>query len=205
MELEYKWVLVDEKQANVILNDPFICNKIIYSNKLKMNAIYYDTEDRIIESMHGALRLRKENATSICCMKLNTVSSEGYKLRNEYEVEANTIKEGIKLLSAVGALQEVCTKLMCTNLNEICRIEFERCKYEICFITPSRSCNVELSIDKGYSMNKKNKVPISEIEFEFLDGDKEYFHILARRIQKKFALKNQELSKIGRVLILEGE
>ena len=54
-------------------------------------------------------------------------------------------------------------------------------------------------------MNKKNKVPISEIEFEFLDGDKEYFHILARRIQKKFALKNQELSKIGRVLILEGE
>ena len=98
MEREYKWMIPQDTLA--ALADFLHQEQTRLSHEmLHMAAIYYDTADDLVYKNGAALRIRQENDRSVCCMK-RTLKKEGAQaLREEYEVEAATLAEGLKKLA----------------------------------------------------------------------------------------------------------
>ena len=69
MELEFKWDLPDAEVLESMRADPEIAALCIGQEDIAMDAVYYDTADGLFTGMRGALRLRRENDTTVCCMK----------------------------------------------------------------------------------------------------------------------------------------
>ena len=54
-----------------------------------MESSYFDTADGLLKEHQAALRLRRENDRSVCCMKLrNTDTPDGMRAHEEYQCEA---------------------------------------------------------------------------------------------------------------------
>ena len=80
MEKEYKW-RADEKLLGQALL--WASSRIgSQSRTINMESSYFDTADGLLKEHQAALRLRRENDRSVCCMKLrNTDTPEKCKIK----------------------------------------------------------------------------------------------------------------------------
>lgn len=87
MEKEYKW-RADEKLLGQALL--WASSRIgSQSRTINMESSYFDTADGLLKEHQAALRLRRENDRSVCCMKLrNTDTPDGMRAHEEYQCEA---------------------------------------------------------------------------------------------------------------------
>lgn len=198
MEIEYKWDMADPELAHTMVSSEFLADAIVSQREIRMQAIYFDTAASDVYAMHGGLRIRRENETSVCCLKMSAESLEACKTRREFEVVADNIEDGLIKLPQAGAPQEVCDRLLAGKPLPICETVFTRqaCKLEF------ENCNAELAFDWG-EMRRNGKVaPIHEIELEYVSGSQESFHALAAGLEEQFALIVQPLSKLARAMSL---
>ncbi len=198
MEREYKWMIPQDTLA--ALADFLHQEQTRLSHEmLHMAAIYYDTEDDLVYKNGAALRIRQENDRSVCCMK-RTLKKEGAQaLREEYEVEAATLAEGLKKLPAAGAPQELCDLLSGQQFRELGRTDFIRNCY-LLEISADASFTAEFAVDVGALGASGAMQSFEELELELKSGDTAAFIAYAEMLERRFALIPQKCSKLARAI-----
>lgn len=203
MELEYKWKMPDLTSEQILERLSPLGAEIRSNTEFKMRAAYYDTDDRIFTEMHGALRIREENGQRICCMKLSKSASGACTTREEYEVPADSVQEGLRKLPAQGASQTFCETVMKHDIIQLCEINFTRIAYQLRFSVDGEVCEGELAIDQGLASKETTSIPISEVEFEHKSGSISLFHKCAEQIKDALSLEPQTLSKLAQIMLAE--
>lgn len=202
MELEYKWKLTADTELDRLLHWVLTSAALESRETTEMKAVYYDTQDRLFSQMHGALRIREENQSRVCCMKLQTHAQGAYTLRKEYEVSAPDVYTGLSLLPAQGAPAELCLRAAQGPVVELCRTEFIRQAYRLVIGGGDELCRAELAVDAGTAAREDRSAPLSELELEHTGGSTEVFHRFAAQLAGTFHLEAQPLSKLARAMAL---
>lgn len=198
MEREYKWQIPQETLA-ALAETLHTAEGRLSHETVQMAAVYYDTADNLVYRSGAALRIRRENARSVCCMK-RTVSKQGAQaLREEYEVEAETLSEGLSKLPDVGAPRALCEQLRGQEFRELARTEFTRNCY-LLEIRASASFTAELAVDVGALGVSGHMLPFEELELELKSGDAAAFQAYADALEAQFSLIPQEKSKLARAV-----
>ncbi|MDO4182211.1 MAG: hypothetical protein Q4E12_01180, partial [Coriobacteriia bacterium] len=148
----------------------------------------------------GGLRLRQENDASVCCLKLSADAGYGFKQRQEFEVSAPTIREGLQALPGAGAPADVCAQLLAEGVQETCYTHFTRQATLVQWREGEASVTAELAFDQGTLGHSTASAPLREVELEYKDGSVELFHTLAARLEDNLHLVPQPLSKLARAL-----
>ena len=198
MEIEYKWELPDEDVLAELLGDDELAPMLGEPCTLRMRAIYYDTAAEDVRRMRGGLRIRQENDESVCCLKLAAQASGACKARQEFEVAADDIIEGLGMLPDVGAPADVCEMLLAAKPQPTCETDFTRREY----VLACDDFTAALAIDTGEMRRQGHTAPIHEMELEHLSGSEEAFRACATRMQERFGLETQPLSKLARAMAL---
>ena len=199
MEFEYKWIISDEEMFHKIVTSNKVAPLVIGKHDIHMQAVYYDTADQLIKQKGGALRLRKENDLSICCLKLKEQGEGAYKTRKDFEVEAENIYDGLTSLASIDdESTDICSLLKNSTFIELCRTNFLRHAYLLNIEIPSGRCNGELAFDHGEMSLGTQSMPLCEMEFEYKSGDFQAFHDFADLLQTEYRLTPQPLSKFAR-------
>jgi len=193
MEKEYKW------QANAALRERFMQllaahEALCSAQTVQMAAVYYETADGILRKNGTALRLRRENDHSVCCMKRTLEKDGALAVRDEFEVQAETVQEGLEKLSEKGAPRDLCIFLRAQQLTELARTEFER----HCYLIAPGAFTAEFAVDAGKLGNHGVMQPFEEIELELKTGDAAAFCAYAEQLQAEYGLIPQPLSKLAR-------
>ena len=104
MEKEYKW-----RADELLLNRALLwaSSRIgSQSRTIRMESSYFDTADGMMRNKKAALRLRRENERTVCCMKLRgeEESTDGLRAHEEYQCDAGTLEDGLRQLPEQAAL-----------------------------------------------------------------------------------------------------
>ncbi len=197
MEKEYKW------KANDTILDmalSWASEKMdAHSRSIHMQSKYYDTKDGLLRKQMAALRMRKENETSVVCMKLrNENTPEGMRTHEEYECESESVNEGLKHLVSKGAPKELCEEAASAELEVTCEVNFTRCAV----LLQDGDTVSELALDKGILIHGSRSAPLCEIELEFIAGNENVFHQTAKELADTLSLVPEPLSKLERARAL---
>lgn len=198
MEIEYKWEMPDGERCAGLLKMLLQDGALSEVHSIHMHACYYDTVDRYVYSIHGGLRRRMENETSVCCLKLAVRGDDGFRTRKEFEVEADDIHEGLMRLKASDAPADICEELLSRELELLCETDFMRDEYDFA----SSHFSAKLAFDRGKMTRQDRQAPISELEFELVEGDEEAFHQYASKLEHACDLVVQPKSKLARAASL---
>ena len=197
MEREYKWMLPRENMAQLAgyLRET---GKRLSSGTVHMQAVYYDTENEDCRKMGAALRIRRENDRSVCCLKQTVSRAGALAEREEYETEAKTLEEGLTRLPDAGAPADLCLFLRHQSFTELARTDFIRSCYLLHIAQDEGTFTAELAVDIGYLGNSGRTQRFEEIELELKAGSTKGFTQFAEALQTRFALTPQPLSKLAR-------
>ena len=195
MEQEYKWILPQET-LRTLAADLHNAPERVSSDTINMAAIYYDTPDDLVYRSGAALRIRRENAHSVCCMKRTLTKDGACAVREEYEVEAETVAEGLQKLPDAGAPHALCEMLANQPFRELARTEFVR----RCILLRYETFTAELAVDVGMLGGGANMLPFEELELELKSGDEAAFHAYAKELEAQFSLCPQTQSKLARAI-----
>ena len=200
MEREYKWKIPSETLA-ALADYLHAMPERLAHDSLHMAAVYYDTPDDLVYKNGAALRIRKENDRSVCCMK-RTVKKEGAQaLREEYEVDAETLKEGLQKLPAAGAPRDLCILLSHQQFRVLGKTDFVRNCY---LLAPESSFTAEFAVDVGQLGGEAHTEDFEELELELKTGDEAAFQRYAAELEQQFSLQPQKLSKLARAIRAAG-
>lgn len=200
MEVEYKWNLSSSINSENIFTEIEIPITLLEKSTIQMSAKYYDTDDEVLKNNQGALRLRKENDLSVCCLKLKSIGNGNCVKREEYEVVSDNIFEGINKLSQSGAPVNLCQLLIKKKVKETCFISFLRKRMTVSIKIDNFEATVELAFDEGFFEHETRKTAFSDFECEYVNGDEIAFHAFAKKLESNFKLVPQNLPKIARAL-----
>lgn len=198
MEIEYKWDMPDKSTLDALLMAPELAQEPTGCDEIRMHAIYYDTAQGDMQRLHGGLRVRREGERSVCCLKLAAGGDGGCKMRQEFEVAARDVVDGLRALPDVGAPADICALLIANEPRPSCETDFVRLKRMV----SSGGFVAELAVDTGEMRRESQVAPIREVELEFLDGDEGAFHAYAQELQERYDLAPQPLSKLARAMAL---
>ena len=163
---------------------------------VEMAASYFDTPDRALKREGISLRLRQENGTGVCCLK----SRVSQNARQEFEVRANTIEDGIRQLCATYNLPERAQNLLQTaQLECVYSSRFTR----ICRLIESGESTVEIAFDSGELCRGQLRCAVSEIELELKDGCESDLEAVCAYLQAKYSLPRSNSTKAGRASALQ--
>lgn len=194
MEREFKWAAKREDFS-------ILCAYLGLTNlprRIQMRAVYYDTPDGMLRAQRIGLRLRTENDSTVCCLKLRDQTSCGRHMHEEYECAADTLEQGLRQLSAVGAPSELLAQLSAVPLTPIAQTNFTRLAFDL--VRPDFTA--ELCYDEGTLSGAAQHAPFQEIECELKSGKADVFDILCATLATRFSLTAQPLSKLSRALLL---
>lgn len=199
MEREYKWRIPADTLTGLAA---FLHSHLgrITQNTLRMEAVYYDTPDGFVHRNGAALRIRRENAVSVCCMKRTVRKKGALAEREEYEVHAQTLAEGLRKLPSAGAPEALCAAFAACPLGELARTEFIRNCYTLRITDGTAPFTAEFAVDIGRLGGNASFVPFEELELELKDGDGDAFTAFSEQLQKEYALTPQPLSKLARAI-----
>ena len=158
-----------------------------------METSYYDTPDSVFSRRHWTLRRRWENGVGVCTLK--TPAADGS--RCEWEVSCGDIREGIALLCAQGAPEEL-KALAAEGLVLSCGARFTRLAKTVTL----PDATLELALDEGFLLSGDREEPFAEVEAELKEGSEEAVCWFAAQLAREFSLEVQRLSKHARAMLL---
>lgn len=160
---------------------------------ISMETTYYDTFDLKLAMHHWTLRRRMENGKSVCTFKRPHENGG----RGEWEVETDSIMDGILQLCQAGADWEL---MRCTagGLQEVCGARFTRLAKQL--VVPGAV--LELALDQGVLLGRGKELPFAEVEVELKEGTDEAAETFAKALSQEFGLVPEEKSKFARAMAL---
>ncbi len=180
LELEYKYAATPEILEKIAADFSGF-------RKIEMRTTYYDTESGCLSAMRATLRLRQENDTSICTLKLPR--PDGH--REEWECEAATIEAGLAKISQAAGLPD-------GPLKEVCGARFTR----LAAMVPTAEGMAELALDRGVLQGGGRELPLCELELEYKSGDPAAVQALAQALAARYGLQAEPRSKFARASAL---
>lgn len=197
-EREFKWeVPLDTLSllARALHGDPALQKH----ETLIMSASYFDTPDNLVYQNRAAVRIRRENNRSVCCMKRTLKKDGASAVREEFEVEADDLHEGLRKLPEAGAPQALCELLAEQEFIVLAETSFIRNAYTFAFTEPV-PFTAELAVDVGELGGNGSFTPFEELELELKSGDADAFYTYAKELERKFRLVPQPRSKLARAV-----
>lgn len=194
MEREFKW-----KANEQIFVDMLTHLGLTEIEPLDMLANYYDTSDRWLRTRKIGLRMRRENQTQMCCLKLRDASNDGLHIHEEYECPADSLEAGLAALPGQGAPLDLCDALRSAPLDPVCQTKFQRRRA----MWNAPAFTAELSFDLGTLGCAGQEIAVSEVECEQKSGDDAAFEAACQELAHHFSLKPESRSKLSRALDLE--
>lgn len=207
MEIELKYSFRDGKSAKEIREDKELLKyKSKDSDKtLNMKAVYFDTEDELLQKNYIAFRIRKEDKRNIATLKWSGKQEGALHCREELNINIGTgdfpetpdlnvfsqSEIGEKILGIVGD-KKLLPIMQINMLRQSWKIEDENNLVEIC-------------IDNGEVVTSKGSEIVEEIEFEMITGDPENLKKLGEKLSEKYGLEPEKRSKFERGLALLGK
>ena len=202
MEQEYKWQIPRETLAALAAELHDAPQRTAHET-INMEAIYYETPDNLVYKNGAAVRIRRENDRSICCMK-RTVKKEGAAaLREEYEVDAADLAEGLHKLPDAGAPRGLCALLSGQTFRELGHTRFIRNCYTLHFDADA-PFTAEFAVDVGELGGNGHWAAFEELELELKSGSSDAFAAYAADLERRFALIPQPKSKLARAIACAG-
>ncbi len=205
MEIELKFLVSEEIAKERLIHDGHLralCNEEDMET-ISMNAIYFDTEDKVLEGRRAAYRVRTENDRYVATMKWGSSTDDGLHLREELNVpvdEAFLKAPNIEIFKGSAIYDDLCGVIGDKRLMPVMEMEFQRRQIQV---DTGKSISM-LSYDQGEIRTPMGKEPISELEIELYSGDKEDMIALGRELAQKYNLKAENKSKYQRGLELIG-
>lgn len=189
MEREFKWSAsradfdaVCARYAGMLSTPEF----------LRMDAVYYDTPDRVLRAQRIGMRLRQENGKSVFCVKTGGKVVNGLHTHAEYEYPAGTLAEGL------AQLPNELSMLRRDDYAPICGTHIRR----TAVVLSAPDFTAELTFDEGELEGGASRAPLSEIECEQKSGDPAAFDAFGAALAAEFSLVPEPLSKLARALAL---
>ena len=160
---------------------------------ISMETAYYDTFDLKLSFHHWTLRRRMENDKSVCTFKRPHENGG----RSEWEVEADSIMEGVMKLCQSGADWEL---MRCASggLVEVCGARFTRLAQTL----EIPGAVVELALDEGVLLGRGKELPFAEVEVELKEGSDAAVVAFAKTLAAEFGLTEEPKSKFVRAMTL---
>ena len=160
--------------------------------RYEMRTTYYDTPDGALSDRKWTLRRRLENGQSVCTLK--TPADMG---RQEFEVNCQTIEQGIEELCKLGAPQ-VLAQLTVAGVKPVCGAAFTRYAQRV--ELPDGA--VEVALDEGELFGAEKRQELCELEVELKQGMPAVAQSYALVLAEKFSLIPERRSKFKRALAL---
>ncbi len=160
---------------------------------ISMETAYYDTFDLKLSFHRWTLRRRMENGVSVCTFK--RPHEDGG--RGEWEVEANSIMEGVMKLCQAGADWEL-MRAASGGLVEVCGARFTRLAKQL----EIPGGTIELALDQGILLGRGKELPFAEVEVELKEGTDEAAVAFAKALAEEFGLTEEPRSKFVRAMTL---
>ncbi len=161
--------------------------------QIAMETTYFDTPDGALSARKITLRLRKENAQTICTLK--TPLPDGS--RGEWECQATDILDGLSQLIANGAPAQI-GRLAALGLAPVCGARFTRLATEVA----TADGTAELALDSGILLGGGREMALCEVEVELKTGSDEAVLALAQALVQRFGLVPENKSKFRRAMAL---
>lgn len=160
---------------------------------ISMETAYYDTFDLKLSMHRWTLRRRMENGTSVCTFK--RPHQDGG--RGEWEVEADSIMDGVMKLCQAGADWEL---MRCASggLIQVCGARFTRLAKTL----EIPGGTVELALDQGVLLGKGKELPFAEVEVELKEGTDAAAVAFAKTLAAEYGLTEEPRSKFLRAMTL---
>ena len=185
MEIELKYRIPNEKIAEEIWQDKLFTSMEEKDSREEvcLDAKYFDTFNCTLAKEQIAYRIRKEGARWVAALKCNGQSEGALHTRNEINVpvvdgdpDPSAFREsemGEKLIKLIGDEDIQC----------VLETKFNRRR---------------VRIDTGMIITRYGEEPIFEVEIELFSGETEELLELGEKIQKKYDLETEDLSKYAR-------
>ena len=203
METEFKYHLDDSSIFDKIVQDKEIVGHgNLGVETIDMRAVYFDTEQHNFLNKGIAYRIRQENERITATIKWDKDVKDGLHIREEFNLVVNDDRyadnpdiEMFRSSDAYPVLQDAAGD---NKLIKLISMEYERKQIRI-DTGKSISC---LSVDDGVIHHVNgHDVPVLELEIEWYHGDEGDFKALASRVQKKYQLVAEDVSKLQRAFI----
>lgn len=203
METEFKYRLADPSIFDRIVNDSEImgsCKEEV--EVIDMAANYFDTEEFDFLNRGVAYRIRQENERITATIKWDKEVKDGLHIREEFNLVVNDDRYAenpdIEMFRSSDAYDVLYNASGDKKLVKKIGMEYERRQIRV-DTGKSISC---VSVDQGVIHHKDgHDVPVLELEIEWYYGDEDDFKNLAARIQKKYQLETEDVSKLQRAFI----
>lgn len=161
---------------------------------VKMQSVYYDTEDEFLAGNSVILRIRTENGRSVATVK---TKGEGHS-RGEWECQSETPEDAAEALIAAGAPKELRDAVK-KGLTAICGADFTRI-YAPLKLNDGTGC--DLCGDIGVVFAEGKKEPLCELELELREGSEDAMLAFGRALTEKYHLQEGLRSKYARARAL---
>lgn len=202
VEVEMKLAIPDDETANEIFSDAAI-NEMFWGEPKTTHMLsrYYDTTSGSLSARRWTLRLRREGDRKVVTCKTASVDVvAGLFSRGEWQVYADDVMEGARLLVEEGAPSELLEEIERDGVVERCTIEFDRRAVQLKL---PAGVIVDMSVDKGVIKSADRERPLHELELELLFGRPEDLQPISELLVEKYHLQPERLSKYARALELE--
>ena len=203
METEFKYRLDDSSIFDKIVQDKEIVgNGDLGIETIDMKAVYFDTEQQDFLKKGVAYRIRQENERITATIKWDKDVRDGLHIREEFNLVVNDDRyvdnPDIEMFRSSDAYPVLYNAAGDNKLIKLIGMEYERRQIRI-DTGKSISC---LSVDNGVIQHVNGyDVPVLELEIEWYHGDEEDFKSLASKVQKKYQLETEDISKLQRAFI----
>ena len=203
METEYKYRLNDETVFDQIISNPEIIGETQEKvENINMRAYYFDTNDFSLRNKGIAYRIRHENDRITATIKWDKDVKDGLHVREEFNLvvtdERFAENPDIELFKSSDAYDVLYQASQGRKLEKKIGMEYLRRQIKI-DTGKSISC---ISVDKGTIHHQDgHDIPILELEIEWYYGDEQDFKDLANKIQEKFNLVGENISKLQRAFL----
>ena len=164
---------------------------------IRMETTYFDTPDGLLAAQKITLRLRKENAVTVCTLK----TPQGDGGRGEWECQAQEIPQGLQKLLELGAPRAVVLAAL-AGVVPVCGARFTRLSTTL----PTADGTAELALDQGILLGGGRELPLCEVELEYKTGSEQATVALADTLAAQYGLVPEPKSKFRRALgLAQGE
>ncbi|MDD6310564.1 MAG: CYTH domain-containing protein [Firmicutes bacterium] len=196
MEIELKYAIPDEATERVLWNNELFADVEEEGSReeLHLNAKYFDTEDGDLANNEIAYRVREEGERYVAAMKWKGRSEDGLHVREEINVHVDDDTPNPEVFRESSVGEDVLDLLQGKELKCVLESRILRKKFRI----DTGKGIFEISIDSGEVITEAGTAPINEIEIELFSGETEELMEVGRRIQERYNLKPENISKYAR-------
>ena len=162
--------------------------------EIYLDARYFDTDDCDLAKNEIAYRIRREGERIVAALKWKGHSEGALHVREEINVPVMSDEADISVFNESEIGRELTNIIGGKQVKCFLETKFHRRRFRI----DTGTGIFELSVDTGLIVTDYGEEPISEVEIELFSGEKEELLELGERLQNKYQLETEEISKYAR-------